>query len=205
MINDQNSPVEFTRGQAWYDLIAAVDPNDPDRVFIGGVDPLVSDDVGATWTQIAQWHTCCTALQVVHADHHEILFLPGDSDVMYWGNDGGFYTSQDGSANPPTISFRSNNLNLTQFYSCDINPNPGSNIYIGGTQDNGTQRFTNAGLSTTAEVVGGDGGFSHIDYDETNIEISSTTFSRYRITNNNWGATTAVTFPTLGNGNGFFH
>ncbi|NJL76788.1 MAG: hypothetical protein HC892_18990 [Saprospiraceae bacterium] len=45
-IIDQGSYPEFTRGQAWYDLISAVDPNNEDVVYIAGVDALRSTDAG---------------------------------------------------------------------------------------------------------------------------------------------------------------
>ncbi len=206
MFNDQGTVREFTRGQAWYDLIAAVDPNNEQRVFIGGVDLLVSNDAGANFTQISRWSAATPlAVDIVHADHHAIEFLPGSSDTMYFGTDGGFWTVEDGSMTPPSFSFQSNDINITQFYSCDIDQTAGSNIFIGGTQDNGTQYFTGPGINVTTEVNGGDGAFSHIDADDPSIQISATTYNRYDITDNFWiGAETAVNFPLQGRPNGFF-
>ncbi|MEO0470152.1 MAG: sialidase family protein, partial [Bacteroidota bacterium] len=59
----------FSRNQAWYDLICAVDPVDEDRVFIGGIDILLSEDGGNNWNQISQWYGG-GGFQYVHADQH---------------------------------------------------------------------------------------------------------------------------------------
>ena len=53
---DQGSAsTDFTRGQAWYDLIAAVDPADANTVYVGGVDVLKSTNAGTSWTQVSRW------------------------------------------------------------------------------------------------------------------------------------------------------
>jgi len=54
-IIDQGDNSNFTRGQAWYDLIAAVDPNNANRLYIGGVDALRSDNGGSSWGQKTTW------------------------------------------------------------------------------------------------------------------------------------------------------
>lgn len=181
----------FCRGQGWYDLIAAVDPNDDDRVFIGGIDLLVSDNAGANWSQISQWYGG-GGFQEVHADQHAIVFEKGNSNRIYFGNDGGVFRTFTGSNFTPTISFISNGYNVTQFYAADLHPSSLTNEYIAGAQDNGTQRFTSSGMNNTTEVNGGDGAFCHIDQDQPNIQIASYVFNDYTITNDSWSSTTDV-------------
>jgi hypothetical protein len=65
---------DFTRGQAWYDLIAAVDPLNENTVYIGGVDILKSTNAGTTFTQISQWSSGCGSLPLVHADITILFF-----------------------------------------------------------------------------------------------------------------------------------
>ena len=72
---DQNS-VHFTRGQAWYDLILAVSPNDENTLYAGGIDIHKSTDSGDTWTQLSHWYGGF-GLGYVHADQHSFAFRPG--------------------------------------------------------------------------------------------------------------------------------
>ncbi len=181
----------FCRGQAWYDLICAVDPNNDARVFIGGIDILVSTNSGSSWTQIAQWYGG-GGYQYAHADQHAMVFQSGSSSVMYYGNDGGVYRSTNANATTPTINFISNGYNVTQYYGADLANVYGSNNYLAGAQDNGTQYYTAPGMNATTEVTGGDGAYSHIDQDQPNIQISQYVYNQYRVTNNSWGSYTNV-------------
>lgn len=175
----------FARNQAWYDLIAAVDPNNKDRLFIGGVDLHVSSDAGANWTQVSQWYGG-GGFPYVHADQHEILFYPGSSTRILFGNDGGVFLTDNGNSDTPDFDGKNTGYNVTQFYACAIHPDANTDYYLAGAQDNGTQQFDQAGIDNTFEVTGGDGAYCHIDQDEPNIQISSYVYNAYRITNDNW-------------------
>ncbi len=372
---------DFTRGQAWYDLTIAVDPNSANTVYLGGIDLLRSLDGGRTWKQLSQWYGG-GGFQYVHADQHDIQFLEGNSFTGIAVNDGGIFhfdippvfeegnfddycnpvhfnccsdyiervvlndlindsgsatsntiegysdfTNQDAflkagesydlevfpnftwddskfgawidynhneifeeeenitsisgqgpyfvnfevpqSAihgdtrmrlrlqfspdytphpcdgaftmgetedytvtiencflgngcndndpctendvlddfcncrgtlididgdgncdliNEPTFAFKSHDYNVTQFYSCAIHPEENSNVLLGGTQDNGTQYFSDAGLGATIQVTGGDGGFCFIDQNEPEIQISSYIYNDYFITTDGWSS-----------------
>jgi len=182
----------FCRNQGWYNLIAAVDPNDDSRVFIGGIDLLVSNNAGSSWTQISQWGG--GAPQYVHADQHAIVFEPGNSDIIYFGNDGGLYRTTNGTSPVPVIVQRNEGLNITQFYAAAITPTGGLTDFLGGSQDNGTQRYQQSGLNSTTQVTSGDGGFCHIDGDEANVQLSSTTYNNYRISEDSWASFTSYSY-----------
>jgi hypothetical protein len=182
----------FARGQAWYDLIAAVDPNNDSRVFIGGIDVLVSNNAGTSWTQITQWYGG-GGFPYIHADQHGIVFQNGSSSVAYFVNDGGIFRSTNANATNPSFSFKGSNYNVTQFYAADLNPGSGSNEFLAGTQDNGTHRFTAPGINTTTEVTDGDGAFCHIDQNQANIQISSYVYNDYWVTTNSWNSNTTYT------------
>jgi photosystem II stability/assembly factor-like uncharacterized protein len=175
----------FTSKQAWYDLICAVDPNNANRVFIGGLDLLLSNDGGDSWTQISQWYGA-NGIQEVHADQHAIVFETGSSDNIWFGNDGGVYRTTNGSAAMPNIVSRKNGYNVTQYYAADLIQIADSTSFIAGAQDNGTQRYLSSGINSTTEVTGGDGAFSHIDADEPDIQISAYTYNNYRVTTDAW-------------------
>jgi len=181
--NDQSCTTtsqDWTRGQDWYDLTVAVDPNDPDRVFIGGVDLFATSDGGNNWTQVSSWIPIC-GRPLSHADQHALLFAPGSSDVLYNGNDGGIYKSTNASATTPDFDFMGNGYNITQFYACDIHPDAGEDFFLAGSQDNGTQRFQGPGLVNTSQATGGDGGFCHIDQLDPSIMITSFTRNNYSV------------------------
>jgi photosystem II stability/assembly factor-like uncharacterized protein len=173
----------FCRGQAWYDLIAAVDPNDPERLFIGGIDLLVSSDAGTSFTQISQWYGG-GGYEYVHADQHIILFRPGSSDTLINGSDGGIALSTNASSAPADILFSIQNsgYNVTQFYGCALHPDIGLDYFIGGTQDNGSHLFQSSGINSTTEVTGGDGAFIHIDQNHPDTQITSYVYNNYWVT-----------------------
>ncbi len=175
-----NSSEDWTRGQDFYDLTVAVDPNNSDRVFIGGVDLFGTQDAGQNWTQISSWIPIC-GRPFSHADQHALVFVPGSSDELYNGNDGGVFKITNATADQPDFEFKGNGYNITQFYSCDIHPDEGVDYFLGGTQDNGTQRFVGPGLLNTTSATGGDGGFCHIDQDNPLIQITSFTRNNYSV------------------------
>lgn len=191
----------YARGQAWYDLTVGVDPNNPNRVFIGGIDILVSSNGGLNWNQLSQWFGG-GGFQYAHADQHNIVFQPGSSNIIYFANDGGIFRTTNGAAANPTVRFVSDGYNVTQFYACAIHPEEGRDWFLAGAQDNGTQLFRQEGMNNTVEVTGGDGAFVHIDEFNPNIQISSYVFNAYRITNSSWEQ--GFTSRNIGNSDGYF-
>lgn len=203
-IIDQGSNSVFTRGQAFYDLIAAVDPNNANSLYIAGIDALRSDDNGATWTQMSTWSLFAaagfTGNQLVHADHHAFTYVPGSSSRAILGTDGGIYYTTDANiaaASKPTFAAKNTGYNVTQFYGCAIHPTT-TNYFLAGAQDNGSQRFQSAGLGNATEASGGDGGFPHIDQDNGNVQITSYVFNDYFVSTNNGASFTSFTKNSRG-------
>ncbi|MEO1652839.1 MAG: hypothetical protein AAFU64_04775, partial [Bacteroidota bacterium] len=163
----------FTRGQAYYNLILQVHPQNPNIVFAGGIDLHTSFDGGNSWRGISHWFGGFNK-PYVHADQHNILFRPDYPSEMIFSNDGGvYYSSNAGVSTNPSFAARNLNYNVTQFYSISQDNDPDSEVMLGGTQDHGTQMFKNIGINQTEEVLGGDGGFSFIDADNPQYQISS--------------------------------
>ncbi|MEM9895370.1 MAG: PKD domain-containing protein [Bacteroidota bacterium] len=170
---------DFTRGQAWYDLILCVNPSNADEVFAGGIDLFRSSNGVDGWNQVSHWYGGF-GYQNVHADQHQIVFKPGSSTDALFGNDGGVYLSTDmNTVGVPTISNRNKNYNVTQFYAGALHPQEDRDYLLAGTQDNGTQQFSKAGLGDTYEVTGGDGAFTFIDQQNPNIQITSYVYNSY--------------------------
>jgi len=175
------SSSDFSRSQAWYDLAIEVDPNNRDVLYVGGIDLFKSTNGGATvgsWQQISHWYGGY-GYQEVHADQHLIIFEPGNSDVIYFGNDGGIYRTADGTSSIPIITRKEYNYNTTQFYACAIHPDALSNHFLAGAQDNGSHKFSTEGINSTVEVTGGDGAFVHIDQDQSQYQFTSYVYNNY--------------------------
>ncbi len=169
---------DFTRGQAWYDLIVQVDPNDESTLFVGGINLHRSQDTGTSWQKMSQWYGG-TQYPYVHADQHQIIFRPGSSTEALFGHDGGVSISLNLTANAPNFSNRNAAYNTTQFYAGAISPSTGSNQMSAGSQDNGTQRFSQSGLGFTDRATGGDGGYCFIDQINPNFWITSVVYNNY--------------------------
>ena len=134
-------------GQAWYDLGLAVHPNDPERIFIGGVNLWESQDGGIQWSCAAHWYAG-GALPYLHADQHGLGFL-SDGRLLV-ANDGGAFVLDPESG---LSEDRSAGLSISQAYKVDLDPQA-IDRYIVGTQDNGTFLKHDGAWE---HVLGGDG------------------------------------------------
>ena len=188
---------DMTRTQAWYDLISIVDPNNANVVYVGGVDLFKSTNGGTTWQQISHWYGGF-GFQDVHADQHSMAFEPGNSNVLYFGNDGGIWRTANGTAAIPTISTKNDGYNVTMFYACALDPTIYSNNFLSGAQDNGSHKFSSSGLNATIEVTGGDGCFCHIDQDQPLYQFTSYVYNNYYRSTDGGNSFTSVSFGNTG-------
>jgi photosystem II stability/assembly factor-like uncharacterized protein len=158
---------DFTRGQAFYDLMLEVDPTNDDIVFAGGIDAFKSLDEGGNWDQLTHWYGGFNR-QYMHADQHAATFANNDANTMLFSNDGGVFYSADGGV---TISERNRGFITSQFYTVGVGPTtafPTGDFFAGGLQDNGTQLFQNTsttGPDSSTEPYGGDGAYTFFDQD----------------------------------------
>lgn len=169
---------DFTRGQAWYDLIAQVDPNDEGTVVLGGINIFRSQDTGNSWQQMSHWYGGF-GYPYVHADQHQFIFKPGSSSEILSGHDGGVTYSNNFNTVSPNFGERNDAYNVTQYYAGAIAPEVGSHKMLAGSQDNGTERFYQAGLGVTDRATGGDGAYCFIDEFSSNFQISSYVYNAY--------------------------
>jgi hypothetical protein len=169
---------DFTRGQAWYDLIAQVDPNDESTVVVGGINVFRSQDTGNTWQQVSHWYGGF-GYPYLHADQHQFIFKPGSSSEILSGSDGGLTYSSNFNSATPNFSDRNAAYNVTQYYAGAISSLAGSNNMLAGSQDNGTERFYQSGLGATDRATGGDGAFCFIDEFSPSFQITSYVYNAY--------------------------
>lgn len=175
-----------TIGQAWHNNAAAVDPRDPNRLWVGGVDLFRSDDGGQNFGIASLWWISGFRGPYVHADQHAIVFHPGydgeSNRTMYSVTDGGVFRTSNARAGVATgpggpcdlerigTSWDAMTLGLTtmQFYAGSVYP--GGSAYLGGAQDNGSARGSDqAGFRSWQVLTPGDGGRSVIDVLDPNI------------------------------------
>jgi hypothetical protein len=92
--------------QGWYDNVIAIDPTDPNKVWIGGIDLFRSDNGGVNWGVASYWWFQDNGTpptngdpQLVHADNHILVFHPNyngtTNQTMFAGDDGGIYRTDN--------------------------------------------------------------------------------------------------------------
>ena len=167
---------DFTRGQAFYDLMIEADPTNDDIVYVGGIDLFRSANSGNSWGQISKWSNnpglAGLPVSLVHADQHAMTFRPGSSNQAIFGTDGGVYyaNSLSTAQNSNVFGVRNNNYNVTQYVKAGIGPDgtgDTSGIFTAGAQDNGSQAFRNTvpGINGSEELSDGDGFYTFVDKD----------------------------------------
>ncbi|MDH3271659.1 MAG: hypothetical protein OEN56_10020 [Gemmatimonadota bacterium] len=143
-----------TNNRPMYYSQIRIDPNDPERMYLGGSDLFRTSDGGRNFTN--------DAAAEVHLDHHALWINPHNSDHMILGSDGGVSISWDRSEN--WYQFR--NLPLGQFYEIGVDMRDPYHV-CGGLQDNGSwcapsDTWSNQGIRTRDwyNVGSGDGFFT---------------------------------------------
>jgi photosystem II stability/assembly factor-like uncharacterized protein len=144
--------------QGWYDLVIAIDPTDPNKVYSGGIEIWASTDGGSTFLKRTHWDYAPGHPQYVHADQHGWAFHPDDPNHVYACCDGGVFESTDAGYNWIEIT---TGMTSMQFYDIDTAQIDLATA-LGGTQDNGSNLYS--GTSTWERVLGGDGFHCSVDY-----------------------------------------
>lgn len=116
-------------GQYYYDVALAVDPVDPNKLHLGGVNHWISEDGGATWICPAKWSEPGEP-GYVHADIHDIRFFGTE---LWIACDGGLFMSTDGGANISRSMF---GIEGTDFWG--FGSSSQSDVMLGGAYHNGT-------------------------------------------------------------------
>jgi photosystem II stability/assembly factor-like uncharacterized protein len=140
-----------TGSQLNYNLILAVDPTDPDTLLFGEVDMWRSTNAGGSWTRVS------AGSPGIHADQHALAYDPTDGNRVFAGNDGGAWLSTDGGVH---WTHRNKDLATLQYFGT-ANHGTYEAIALGGTQDNGAQRYV--GHPAWEHAALGDGAFCAID------------------------------------------
>lgn len=152
--NPDASNMNVMAGQAFYNHMLLVDPNDASRntVFIGGqLFSAKSTDGGASWRVLTDW-LAQFKMPYVHADFHAAAISPVTKQVFF-GTDGGLFVSNDGGLS--WDDGKNEGIVTELAYSIAVSPN-NPQFTIIGLQDNGT--FSRVGNTDIWEqTLGGDG------------------------------------------------
>ena len=160
--------VSTNTGGGWgYANALWVSPTDPNRILIGAVFLYRSTDGGSTFTAIPG--DTVNFRNFAYVDQHAFVEPPGydgvSNKIVYVGNDGGIFRTDDISATPVNWYELNNNLGITQFYGAAGNTTTG--VILGGTQDMGTWRYT-GGTENWNMIRTNDGGFCAADPTDPN-------------------------------------
>jgi hypothetical protein len=172
--------------QFGYDLMIVVKPDDPNAVFLGGVNLFRSTN-GFSSTTATSWiggygSNFASGLNVYgsqnngnditkwsHPDMHVLVFDPSNFNKAICANDGGIQMTDNIMANiagvEPVLWNVISNYQTLQYYHIAMDPGANRNNFTGGAQDNGTRFRDGSGVLTTTpannaqyRILSGDGG-----------------------------------------------
>ncbi|MDR2562256.1 MAG: hypothetical protein LBC63_10880 [Holophagales bacterium] len=178
--NYQEAPTLFSYvsgdgGSSWYNHMIAVDPDDPNTVFVGtNFCVYRSKDGGQTFEAMTHW--VAHGRLYTHADMHTTAWAKSGPKALYAGTDGGLSIFRQPNiepipksngpmmSNPAIIDHRRNKNISTQLVyniactTAETPPGSRSRILV-GFQDLGTRLRLESGVATGTfnDVIGGDG------------------------------------------------
>jgi photosystem II stability/assembly factor-like uncharacterized protein len=125
-----------------------VDPKNENKIFKGDLILLMSNDGGKSFQDVAD---------STHADHHDVWISPDNPNLIFEGDDGGLWRSQDGGSGWEHMD----NLPVSQFYHVSVDDADPYHVY-GGLQDNsawvGDSSYPGGVTNSRWEnIYGGDG------------------------------------------------
>ncbi|MEO5674303.1 MAG: T9SS type A sorting domain-containing protein [Chitinophagales bacterium] len=173
----------------YYDTDFDVSSADEDYLVAAGLTTTVSSNGGTSW-QSASVYTPHTANNYVHADGHCARFLPGSTEVIFSGNDGGIFKSIDFGINWSDLS---EGLMIAQMYrmsSSETNPD----VMYSGWQDNGSNKWDG---TSWQQVYGADGMETRVDYTDEDIAYIESQYGGLQKTTNG-----GLTFQSISPGGG---
>ncbi|WP_226789231.1 T9SS type A sorting domain-containing protein [Polaribacter reichenbachii] len=201
--NDATSNIsanDFTRGQAFYDLVVEVDPTNDAIAYVGGINLFRTTDSGVSWQQISKNSPTGSlpgiTVSYVHSDQQSWAFHPTDANIAVLGCDGGVFYANSlsaASSSASAIEERNKDYNTIQFYNAAISQTIDPEYIIGGTQDNGNLFFDDAtsGINSAIKTNRGDGTHCFIDKDGSYMVISNlyNNITRYNLPYTGTGVT----------------
>ena len=170
-------------GFGWYFGKLFVSPQSGSQISILGVDMWTTDNSGTSWyMSVPPWWEYS-----VHADKHDLAFLPDGSVLV--ATDGGLYRNTSGiSAATAEFGWEDvDNIPNSQFYHVAINPFE-PDRYTGGAQDNGTTTGNMELGSEWTRDLGGDGFQAYFDDEIVGLRYAAIQYGELRFQEDDaWG------------------
>lgn len=145
---------QFMVWRPFYFANLIVDPKDENKIFKPGGNLLLSIDGGKSFQNTAG---------SAHGDHHDVWISPDNPNLVFTGDDGGLWRSQDGGTGWEHMD----NLPVSQFYHVSVDDADPYHVY-GGLQDNsswvGESSYPGGiGNAQWENMYGGDGFWTWAD------------------------------------------
>lgn len=164
--NVSGVPSVLPGGQGDYDLCISVDPNDANRIYLGGDYFNASPFPGSIWRcdvspSGSSYSMTGTSIgRKAHADVHVLTHAPGDSNTLWTGTDGGAFINTNPTG---ATGFTARNTGLATLCTNFLaqHPTEPAVIYV-GLQDNGTAKCT--GEQVWRHVLYADGGYCVVNW-----------------------------------------
>ncbi|MEM7382663.1 MAG: glycosyl hydrolase, partial [Bacteroidota bacterium] len=153
-----------------------VDPQNKEKIYLGGVPLIASDDGGKSYHSISK--------ENVHSDHQALWVNPKRTGHLINGNDGGLNMTYDDGENWT----KHNSASVGQFYAINVDNQEPYHVY-GGLQDNGVwmgphtasedSKWHQTGHNPWKSILGGDGMQVQIDSRDPNTVYTGFQFGNY--------------------------
>ena len=153
-----------------------VSATNKDKIYLGGVPLIKSEDGGKTYTSISA--------ENVHSDHQALWLNPAKPGHLINGNDGGLNMTYDDGKHWT----KHNSTAVGQFYAINVDNQQPYHVY-GGLQDNGVwigphdailnSRWHQTGHNPWKSILGGDGMQVQIDNRDPNMVYTGFQFGNY--------------------------
>jgi hypothetical protein len=173
------SAVDDSDGYSWYNSVIEVDPDDPNTIWVGGINIWRSTDGGTTWNTVNSGTDNEYPLGV-HPDNHAVAFDPTNSKIVYVGSDGGIFRTSDMSLTKWRWNNVSHGILTAQFFHA-TSQQALAGIVAGGTQDNGI--LVSFGNRTWHQPVLCDGYDVGIDAADASTLYANCNSALYELTN----------------------
>ena len=141
------------RQRGFYFNAVIADTTNVDRVYIGNVSFMRSDDAGATFRTIG----------TPHSDNHDLWIAPDNDQRMIEGNDGGAAVSTNGGTN-----FTAEDYSTAQIYQL-ATTNDSPYLVCGEQQDRNSVCVSSTGGTGSFGIGGGESGPVAVDPADSNV------------------------------------
>ena len=184
--SDNGSGIGKFSSQGGYDLLVKVKPDNPNVFWIGGTNLARSTDGGSTYSWVGGYHPTQFLYPTHHPDQHSITFYPNNPNGMISGHDGGLSQTDNNLQADQAWNTLNKGYLTTQFYALAVDPQSGSNLVVGGLQDNGTWLTESTDPNSNwADMLGGDGAYTAVAPGGVPLYVSSQQGNILRITIDN--------------------